>query len=225
MSHSVRRHLSVEIDAYDETIRRFIPGYDEMVEAAIDAVSAIEPGLVLDLGAGTGALSRALLARGEVKQVELLDIDPEMLEKAKDRLAPWGWHARFRRRSFDDDLPSCDAVMASLSLHHVPELADKAKLYGRIHDALWGGGVLVNADVALPDGNDDREGAWRAWADHQVAHGIAEDQAWANFEAWAEEDTYFTLDEERTALESAGFVFDVAWRKGPMAVLVGRKAG
>jgi len=26
MSHSVRRHLRVEVDAYDEIIRRFIPG-------------------------------------------------------------------------------------------------------------------------------------------------------------------------------------------------------
>jgi len=27
MTHSVRSHLRVEIAAYDETIRRFIPGY------------------------------------------------------------------------------------------------------------------------------------------------------------------------------------------------------
>ena len=29
MSHSVRHHLRLEIDAYDETIRTFIPGYQE----------------------------------------------------------------------------------------------------------------------------------------------------------------------------------------------------
>ena len=27
MSHSVRSHLSLEIDAYDDTIRKFIPGH------------------------------------------------------------------------------------------------------------------------------------------------------------------------------------------------------
>ena len=61
MSHTVRRHLRVGADAYDEMIRRFIPGYEAMLEVAARTVANNEPGHVLDLGAGTGALSEAVL--------------------------------------------------------------------------------------------------------------------------------------------------------------------
>ena len=58
MSHSVRSHLRLEIDTYDETIRRFIPGYEEGLIRAARVVAGVSPALVLDLGAGTGALGR-----------------------------------------------------------------------------------------------------------------------------------------------------------------------
>ena len=70
MTHSVRSHLRVDIDAYDETIRRFIPGYGAMLEAAARAVTDMSPGLVLDLGAGTGALAAAILADGRARLVK-----------------------------------------------------------------------------------------------------------------------------------------------------------
>ena len=97
MSHSVRRHLRVDIAAYDGTIRRFIPGYEEMLHQAAAAVASACPELVLDLGAGTGALSEAILARSEVGAVELVDVDQEMLDQARARLAS------FARRSTGSD--------------------------------------------------------------------------------------------------------------------------
>lgn len=57
MAHSVRRHLRVETEEYDAAIRRFIPGYDEMLSEAAAAVATVAPARVIDLGAGTGALS------------------------------------------------------------------------------------------------------------------------------------------------------------------------
>ena len=67
-THSVRRHLRLEIAAYDETIRRFIPGYEEMLRVAARTLAPLRPGLVIDLGAGTGALSEAILTHGECQQ-------------------------------------------------------------------------------------------------------------------------------------------------------------
>ena len=99
MSHSVRKHLRVEIDEYDAQIRRFIPAYETMIAVAADAVAAVKPNLVVDLGAGTGSLSEPLLDRRGVGTVELLDIDPEMLDKAKRRLERFGDRVRFTLRS------------------------------------------------------------------------------------------------------------------------------
>ena len=64
-SHSVRRHLRVAIDAYDATIRQFIPGYEAMLGVAARELADVACGLVIDLGGGTGALAEAILQSGE----------------------------------------------------------------------------------------------------------------------------------------------------------------
>ena len=223
MSHSVRRHLRVEVDAYDEIIRRFIPGYETMLATAAREVAAARPGLVLDLGAGTGALSEAMLGHEEIGAIELIDVDPEMLDQARVRLEPFGGRTRFRERSFLDPLPPCDAVAASLALHHISEMEDKGTLYRRIHTSLRPEGVFVNADVVMPSDAAAREEGYASWAAHMVSRGIPEERAYRHFEEWAEEDTYFPVERELETMDSAGFTAGIAWHEGPGAVLVGRK--
>lgn len=224
MSHSVRRHLRVEVDAYDEIIRRFIPGYEAMLDVGARAVAAVRPGLVLDLGAGTGALAEAMLGHDAVGTVELVDVDPEMLDQARVRLERFGSRARFREQSFRDPLPACDAVAASLALHHIPEMRDKGALYRRIHASLRPGGVFVNADAVMPSDPEGREAGYAFWAAHMVSRGIPEERAYQHFAEWAEEDTYQPIEEELAAMAAAGFATGIAWHEGPMAVLVGHKA-
>ena len=224
-SHSVRRHLRVAIDAYDRTIRRFVPGYEEMLRVAARQVAAAGEGggLVLELGAGTGALSEAILGHEGIGVVELIDTDPEMLERARARLARFEGRVRFREGSFDEPFPPCNAVAASLTLHHVPSMDRKRVLYRRVREALLPGGIFVNADVTMSASPAERETTWRGWKEHMAAHGIDETQANRHFEEWAEEDTYFPLDVEMEAMRDAGLDPRCAWRDGPMAVLAGRK--
>jgi tRNA (cmo5U34)-methyltransferase len=223
MSHSVRRHLKVDVEGYDANIRRFIPGYETMIEQAAAAVAAISPRLVLDLGSGTGALAEALLHRKEVNAVELLDVDEEMLGVARRRLEPFGRRARFTLRSFEEPFPACDAVTASLSLHHVPTLEAKAALFLRAHDALPPGGLFVNADATMPADPPERDAVYRAWADHMVSSGIEEAQAWRHFEEWAEEDTYLPLEAELAALAEAGFDARCVWHLPPSTLVVAER--
>ena len=65
MPHNVRNHLRVEIEQYDAMIRRFIPGYETMIAEAAREVAASSPALVLDIGAGTGALGVVVARRRE----------------------------------------------------------------------------------------------------------------------------------------------------------------
>ncbi len=223
--HSVRRHLGLAIDAYDATIRQFIPGYEEMVRIAARELAAVACGLVLDLGAGTGALAEAILESSDDGTVELIDVDVEMLEQARTRLARFGGRARFAEGSFLGDLPRCDGVAASLALHHVPTLKEKRSLYRHIHETLPPGGVFVNADATMPAEPAAAEATWRAWADHMVNHGIEERHAFEHFEEWSEEDTYFPLEDELAAVVTAGFEAECVWREAGIAVVVGRKGG
>ena len=225
MSHSVRRHLRVEIDAYDRDIRRFVPGYDAMLRVAAGAVAAAGSGEVtLDLGAGTGALSEAILERDGSGVVELLDADPEMLARARARLAGFGARARFREGSFDDPIPPCDAVAASLALHHIASMDDKRALYRRIHDALPPGGVFVNADATMSAAPQERDAVRRGWVAHMESHGIDAAQAYRHLEEWSEEDAYFPLEDELAAMTEAGFDARRIWSEAPVSVLVARRA-
>ena len=223
MAHSVRRHLRIEVDEYDRIIRRFIPGYDAMLAAAAEAVAAVSPELALDLGAGTGALSEALLERPDIGAVELIDVDPEMLDLAAERVRRFGERARLTLGSYEDPLPACDVVAASLSLHHLPTLERKAAVFRRAFEAIRTGGVLVNADAAMPREAAGRDALFRHWAAHLVASGIEERQAWRHFEEWAEEDTYLPLEDELAVLRDIGFRAQPVWRDGPICVVVAER--
>jgi tRNA (cmo5U34)-methyltransferase len=223
MSHNVRRHLRLDIDEYDATIRRFIPGYEEMIDTAARAVAEAGPKWVLDLGAGTGALARAVLERTGQATVELLDVDEEMLIRARARMASFGSRARFTVGSFDETLPACDAIMASLALHHVPTLEAKGALFARAREALRPGGILVNADVTMPAADPGRHAAYEGWADHLVSGGMERREAFDHFSAWSAEDTYFPLEAELDALDAAGFDARCLWRQGVSTVVVGRR--
>lgn len=223
MTHSVRQHLRVEIARYDETIRQFIPGYETMLSVAAGAIAASQPELVIDLGAGTGALTEACLEREGVGSVELLDVDPEMLGQARARLARFGARARFNRGSYDEAFEPADAFGASLSLHHIPTLEAKRELYARAYRALRSPGVLVNADVMMPAEAADRDRLFRFWADHLVSGGIPKARAWQHFREWAEEDTYFAAEQELEALRCAGFEARQIWASGPVVVIEAAK--
>lgn len=222
--HSVRSHLGVEIDNYDESIRKFIPGYEAGLRCAAETVASIQPDLVLDLGAGTGALSEAVLNSPQVGKLEAIDLDPEMLAKARARLRDFGPKAGFSLRSFLGRLPECDAVTASLALHHVPTLEKKRELYKHIYRALRPGGLMANADVTMSTDKDERRATYQRWADHLVASGIGRARAFEHFREWSAEDTYFPLEVELEMMRAAGFRAECVWQESPNCVLVGHKS-
>jgi tRNA (cmo5U34)-methyltransferase len=221
MTHSVQTHLGVQAARYDAAIRTFVPHYDEMIATVVQLLDVPPDGLVVDLGAGTGALAEAVLDALPVR-VQLVDIDRDMLDAARSRLAPFDGRVDLRHASFADPLPQCAAVVASLSLHHVPDLDDKRALYRRIREALLPGGVLLIADVTVhPDGLA-RSRTFAGWAASMAEHGIDADQAAAHFAQWATEDHYLPLAVELGLLAEAGFTRpECFFRRGPSTVYGG----
>jgi tRNA (cmo5U34)-methyltransferase len=224
MSHSVERHLAVTAADYDVEIHRFIPAYDAMLDELVEALASLLPGSagprVLDLGAGTGALSARIAARVPAASLTLLDADPAMLAQAEQRLALHRARATFVQGSFFDPLPTCDVAVASLALHHVRDLDEKGALYRNVHRAIAPGGFLLDADVTMPNAPALADRTWRRWAAHLVAHGDTEAQAYARFADWAKEDRYCGIDEDLSLLRAAGFAgVDVLFCSGPSRVL------
>jgi tRNA (cmo5U34)-methyltransferase len=199
-----------------------------MLATGVELLAALAPATahVVDLGAGTGALSAAVLGGLPAARVTLVDVDTAMLDEARRRLAPFAGRVDFREASFLDPLPAADAMVASLALHHVHDLDAKTELYRSIHDALAPGGVFLNLDAAVTEGARLHALTFDRWAARMAEQGISRAEARRHFAAWADEDRYFPLDDELAALRRAGFAeVECFWRRGSSAICCGLKRG
>ncbi len=111
----------------------------------------------LDLGAGTGAASRAVLSEFPRATAILADFSTEMMAEGRSSLA--AFEGRYRYVEFDmlsSDWPAdvpvpLDAVVSALSIHHLPD-ARKQTIFAEIRQRLRPNGWYINYDpVRAPD--------------------------------------------------------------------------
>lgn len=213
----VASHLGIKLSEYDASIRTFIPQYEEMLETAAGALPRRARSIV-DLGTGTGALAARCLRHAPRSRLLGIDADTQILEMAKRRLDD---RAQLLCCNFGNmPLPACDAVVASLALHHIPTRQAKAKLFRRVSSALRPRGVFISADcypAASPSLAREQRQQWKS----HLLSSYTRKQAAALFASWAREDTYMPLEVEMELLRSSGLAPEVLWRKGMFAVLLG----
>jgi tRNA (cmo5U34)-methyltransferase len=216
-------HLGIDLREYDARIRTFIPGYEQLLDITSRTLAATVPmrsPLIVDLGIGTGSLAAACLAAKPSARIVGVDEDEGMLAAARDRL---GRRVRRLRASFETiDLPRCDAVVASLALHHIPTIERRRRLFRRIHRALRARGVLIVADCYLAS-DAGMQAADRAYWIAHLRRTYSPRQAEGYLRAWAKEDSYARLADEIRLLSRAGFSADVAARRASFAVIAATK--
>jgi SAM-dependent methyltransferase len=221
---SVASHLAVPPSDYDARIRTLIPLYDELIAEAARALGhASRPvRVIVDLGIGTGALARACLESAPAARVWGVDADPDMMAIARTRLARLKRRVTMTEGSFlDEALPSCDAIVASYSLHHIRTAGAKLTFYRRCYRALRPGGVLISGDCAPASTPQGFARDLDFWFTHLGKTFGGRARGRRVYESWADEDTYLPLSEETKLLTRAGFAVDVPWRRSPFAVIVG----
>ncbi len=134
---------------YDAGMRALTLGkVDEIREVLAEAAVPSAGARVLEIGCGTGGLTEKLLARGA--QVTAVDQNPEMIERARVRLANSAPSAItfVERTASEIDAfaeASFDAVAASLSLSEMSEQERAFVLKGALR-ILRPGGVIAIAD-------------------------------------------------------------------------------
>jgi trans-aconitate methyltransferase len=225
--HSVRTHLGTAAVDYDRVIRTFIPGYEQMLSTIGWWLSQVIPpdGQVIELGGGTGALAHTVLMKLPEARMEIWDIALEMLAAARQRLQGFGDRVTMREQSFTERMDHCNAVIATLSLHHLPTLESKRAVYTNIFKALSKPGIFLTGDCTMDLTEPGHSLMLRYWVAFMAKHGITEAEARKHFSDWAKEDTYQQISDELTALAQAGFRRpEVFWKEGPIAVYGGIKA-
>lgn len=218
----VASHLDIDLSEYDARIRTFVPYYEDLIEETAAALRYVEvpAPVIIDLGIGTGALAARCLEVRPAARIVGIDADPDMLEAARARLSVHGSLELIRGAFEDVPLPACDAIVATLALHHVPTPAAKRAFYARCRAALREGGILVSGDAFT--GSDPRVARRHreAWLAH-LERSYSAEEAVAFLEAWADEDVYFPLADEVAWLAEAGFAPEVLWRRDGVAVMAG----
>jgi tRNA (cmo5U34)-methyltransferase len=207
---TVGEHFDEWAPSYDAQIREMVPRYDEIHETLLALLALRPPRRVLDLGAGTGYTLARVLERFPDAAGVALDVSPEMLERAAQRLADLG--GRVDLRLTDIASPTIegrfDAIISILAVHHLyPD--EKRHLFSRIWEHIEPGGVFLLADYFrpaldrlselydLPDEPDPHE------AEHDHPDTTAEHLVWLTAAGFAAVDLVWKYDD-------VGVI--VAWR-------------
>ncbi|HEX9641802.1 MAG TPA: class I SAM-dependent methyltransferase [Candidatus Krumholzibacteria bacterium] len=213
---------------YDSIARRGMPCYEELLEALAGCLPD-GPTDLLELGCGTGALTRLLAERYSEAKLRAVDAAPEMIELAQARLVEAGVAtagmiadtsfgvAQFETLSLPER--SYDLIASNMSLHHVE---DKEPFYTRLRLALRPGGLLVFGDELKGAHAHVEERHWNAWLDYARAPGHLSEEEVARIVRHSEEiDHYETLPRQLELLRAAGFdPVDCVWRYLNYAVFV-----
>ncbi len=144
--YQIKRKFNEAANKYDAQRKIFIPFLQDYYESGVNFLALQDYKNILDLGAGTGLLTKILFDRFPKANFTLVDISEEMLNRAKNRFAG---HSNFHFivDDFSQKLPNqkYDLIVSALSIHHL-KAANKIKLYGAILNMLKPKGCFLNID-------------------------------------------------------------------------------
>jgi tRNA (cmo5U34)-methyltransferase len=222
MTSAIEDVFGLTAKEYDRARRQLVPCFDDFYRTVVELIpfehdQAIE---VLDLGAGTGLLSGFIATSFPMARLMLLDIAPQMLERARERFA--GHHDRVSFMIGDlNALPiegNYHAIVSALAIHHLED-DGKRQLFKAIHKALRPGGVFVNAEQ-IAGATAAIERRYRAnWLKRVRELGVSERDLTAGLERM-KFDRSAPLEVQVAWLREAGFgEVDCAYKDGMFAVI------
>ena len=82
----LKQHFNEVAENYDATIEKNLVNYNQMIEALINAIPDNESPRILDLGCGTGNITKKVLERFPNGKVTCFDLSEKMIEIAKEKI-------------------------------------------------------------------------------------------------------------------------------------------
>lgn len=225
MTRDAIETFSAFADNYEASRRLMIEPYDDFYGTTVDALAlARRPAArVLELGAGTGALTRRVRAALPGAELVVCDGSAAMLAKARGTIEE---PVEFVVTDLRRPLPAgrFDAVVSAMAIHHL-EHDDQRDLYARVFTALSPGGIFVNGEVIGGAGAATID-AYQCWHHDSVRRHGGEDHDWHAYLGRQQADRCASLAQHLAWLTDAGFAeADCLFKQRLFGVLVGLKPG
>jgi tRNA (cmo5U34)-methyltransferase len=230
-NEEIRARFNTEVAAaYSQRRPIWLPEYERvlgLVAQVLEPYLASQPAAsVLDLGAGTGNLSRRILRAFKNSHLTLVDFSQNMLDEAPNVLSDFPGHYEVRVVDFwQAEFPAgrFDAIVSSFALHHGRGEAVYQALYRKIYCWLKSPGIFVCCDVVEGDTPEIaalNENGWRQYLGGRLSPVDIERM----FSNYRREDSPISLRKHLSFLDEAGFgKADILWKRFNFAVYVGVK--
>jgi tRNA (cmo5U34)-methyltransferase len=198
-----------------------IPPFERFYATTVEALrlGGAPPERVLDLGAGTGLLSRRVRTAYPDARITLLDGAQLMLDQARDLLGERNLSYVHANLSAEPPSGPWDAVVSALAIHHLTD-GEKQTLFRHIRGVLRPGGVFVNAEqVAGP--TPFFTDVYAAWHESRARAGGSDDEEWAGAVERMAFDRCASVEDQLRWLRGAGFEHaDCLFKEHRFAVIV-----
>ena len=225
------RFEAVPASIYGDSMVKWCPDFHYIHELLLRAIKPSLPASakLLDVGAGTGRVSKLLLEGTVDAHVTLLDLSQNMLSEAPNKLHQFTNRYHIVQGDFFDDevdFPpdSFDAVVSVFAICHGREEKNYQALYKKIYRWLKPGTCFVCLDHVYSESLELTELAFREWGEFMAAN-FSPEVVHEALTSTITEDSPLTLSHHMQLLREAGFsAADVLWRRGIFAMYIGIKA-
>ncbi len=227
-TQEVGRFFDAMADEYDAKIARCVPRYEEMLTTLLAYLpDDFAPRAIVDLGCGTGGLSRRVGARYPDADLTLVDLSADSLDVCRRRFTD-----RERvdyqcqaMQAIEFSPGSIDLVVSSIAIHHLRS-PEKLRLFEQIYRGLRPGGQFAFADQFAGVTQRLYTQHIDGWRDQVFASSVEQSQ----WDEWMEHQTQHDHHESLAAhfkmLEQVGFTaIDCPWRHLLWTIVVAEKPG
>jgi len=225
---NVKNHFEEEAREFDQIILKLIPHYHEMLDGMISSIAYSESDAIniIDLGCGTGMISKLLKEKFPDSIITCFDLSENMIEMSKIKLSKFSGieYIVDDLRDFDFKEDNYNVVISSLALHHLETDEDKKQFYKTIYKGLKPGGVFLNADIVIGSNDFIQQIFMQKWISFMRQH-ISDDEIMNKWlPKYYEEDRPASLTDHIAWLTQIGFTgIDIIWKYYNFAVYTGRK--
>ncbi|MCD4784403.1 MAG: class I SAM-dependent methyltransferase [Candidatus Eremiobacteraeota bacterium] len=152
MIQTLKNLIPQMIEEWEDMQNAYYPDRKGQFGFLVSIVSQMEEvERILEIGAGTGKLSKMLMDRNPGASVTLVDFDDIMLEMAKYNLREFDKNAKFSKRDLKNSewvegIPkNLSAVVSTYTFHVLPDKR-RPEVYSEIYSMLKKGGLFICVD-------------------------------------------------------------------------------